>query len=93
MNALICKQILALLQAETRDQCPFHWSYLVSVPLPLYLKMAVYQYFLSCLANFGGADTPGSGTEGTGKMGDLGANRVCLYAVSEGVVLSVTLRG
>lgn len=39
------------------------------------------------------ADTPGSGTEGTGKMGDLGANRVCLYAVSEGVALSVTLRG
>lgn len=54
MNALICKQILALLEAETRDQCPFHWSYLVSVPLPLYLKMAAYQYFLSCLANFGG---------------------------------------
>lgn len=39
------------------------------------------------------ADTPGSGTEGTGKMGDLGANRVCLWAVSEGVALSVTLRG
>lgn len=38
------------------------------------------------------ADTPGSGTEGTGKMGDLGANRVCLYAVSEGVALSVTAR-
>lgn len=30
------------------------------------------------------AVTPGSGTEGPGKMGDLRANRVCLCAVTEG---------
>lgn len=46
------KHILFQFRVLTRNQCPRHWSHLVSAPLPpFYLRMAVYQCLLSCLSD------------------------------------------
>lgn len=80
-NVQICTHILAQFPAATRNQCPSHWSYLVSVPLPLLSQngcISMLPVMSDRLRQGVQSDTHGSGTEGLGKMGDLSANRVCL---------------
>lgn len=84
-NFQICKHILVQFPAATGNQCLPRCSHLVSVPLPILSQNGC----ISMLPVMSGptstqADTPGSWTEGSGKMGDLSANRVCLYTVTEG---------
>lgn len=83
-------------QQWQENQCVPHWSYLVSVPLPplshngcISMLPVMSDWFRQGVQ----AVTPGSGTEGPGKMWDLSANRVCLYTVTEGGTLSVSVWG
>lgn len=68
----ICKHILAQFPAATSNQCPPHWSYLVSVPLPLLSQngcISMLPVTSDRLRQGVQADTPGSGTEGSGEDG------------------------
>lgn len=68
----ICKHILAQFPAATSNQCPPHWSYLVSVPLPLLSqngRISMLPVRSDRLRQGVQADTPGSGTEGSGEDG------------------------
>lgn len=81
-DTYFCKGILAQFPALAQINVPSLVIFSVSASPSFYLKPAVYQRYLSCLADFGMASGPthlGQGRRATVEDGgDLSANKVCL---------------
>lgn len=60
---------------------PPHWSYLTSVPLPLFISRRLYQCYLSCLTDFGVVSRPTHLGQGRGASVEDGGSE-CKQSLS-----------